>query len=103
MLNANINPNIIARIPTIILKAENPDIINAIPKTTKLAPIRIDNAAELKIGKIIKNNPKIMDNIPDILFGSMFFSSINLLNSLFKVKNIKIQKAICFHIKLSFS
>ena len=73
MLNTNTSPTIMARIPIIILTAENPDIINAIPKNTKLNPIIMDNAAVLKTGKIIKSNPNIIDIIPDILFGSIFF------------------------------
>ena len=73
MLNMNSKPNMIARSPIKILLAVNPANINAIPKNTKLIPIRIDTIPELKIGKIIKINPKIMDNIPDILFGSIFF------------------------------
>ena len=60
------------RTPITILRAVNPLSTNAIPKNIKLTPIRMDNAAVLKIGKIIKINPKIMDNIPDILFGSIF-------------------------------
>lgn len=73
MLNTNTSPIIMARIPIIILTAENPDIINAIPKNTKLNPIKMDNAAVLKTGQIIKSNPNIIDIIPDILFGSIFF------------------------------
>ena len=55
-----------ARIPIIILAAENPDSIKAIPKNIKLNPIKIDKNAVLKIGQIKKINPKIIDNIPDI-------------------------------------
>ena len=66
MLNTNTSPTRMARIPTIILTAENPDIIKAIPKNTKLNPIITDRNAVLKIGQIIKINPKIIDNIPDI-------------------------------------
>ena len=65
MLNVNANPTIIARIPIIILNAVNPLNINTIPRNTKLNPIRTVNATELKIGQIIKINPKIMANIPD--------------------------------------
>ena len=54
MLNTNTSPTIMARIPIIILTAENPDNINAIPKNTKLNPIRTDKNAVLKIGQIIK-------------------------------------------------
>jgi len=75
-LNTNNSPNIIARIPTIILNAENPDSIAAIPKNTKLTPIRTDINPVLKIGKIIKINPKIIDNIPADLLASMFFLHI---------------------------
>lgn len=66
MLNTNTSPTRMARIPTIILIAENSDSINAIPKNTKLNPIKMDKNAVLKIGQIIKINPKIIDNIPDI-------------------------------------
>lgn len=59
-------PNMMARIPTMILKAENPASIDAIPKNSKLNPIRMDTTPELKIGQIIKINPNIIDNIPDI-------------------------------------
>ena len=75
MLNTNISPTRIARIPTMILTAENSDSMTAIPKNTKLNPIKMDKNAVLKIGQIKKINPKIIDNNPDILFGSMFFSS----------------------------
>ena len=95
MLNANINPKIIARIPIIILNAVNPEIIKAIPKKTKLTPMRTDNAAELKIGKIIKINPKITDSIPAILFDSIFFPPKILLLSTFS-SEVKIKKAIAF-------
>ncbi len=73
MLDTNINPIIIARIPITILIAVNPDSINIIPRNIKLIPTRMDTAAVPKIGKIIKINPKITDNIPDILFCSIFF------------------------------
>lgn len=69
----NSNPNMIARIPIIILMALNPVNITAIPKNIKLIPIMMDTTPELKNGKIIKINPKITDNIPDILFGSIVF------------------------------
>ena len=72
MLNMNSKPNIIARIPTIMLKAENSVSIDAIPKNSKLTPIMTDTNPELKIGKIMNINPKIMDSIPDVLLGSMF-------------------------------
>ena len=75
MLNMNSKPKMIARIPTIMLKAENSVSIDAIPKNSKLTPIMTDTNPELRIGKIMKINPKIMDSIPDTLLGSMFFSS----------------------------
>ncbi len=75
MLNMNSRPKMIARIPTIMLKAENSVSIDAIPKNSKLTPIMTDTNPELRIGKIIKINPKMMDSIPDTLLGSMFFSS----------------------------
>ena len=55
-------PNMMARIPTMILNAENPASIDAIPKNSKLNPIRMDTTPELKIGQIIKINPNIIDN-----------------------------------------
>ena len=79
MLNTNTSPSRMARIPTIILSAENSDSINAIPKNTKLNPIKMDKNAVLKIGQIIKINPKIIDNNPDSLFDSIFFPPIILL------------------------
>ena len=66
MLNRNTNPTRMARIPTIILTAENSDSINAKPKNIKLNPIKMDKNAVLKIGQIIKINPKSIDNNPDI-------------------------------------
>lgn len=69
----NNKPNMMARIPTMTLGAENPPNIDAIPKNSKLTPIMIDTNSELKIGKIIKINPKIIDNIPDVLLASIFF------------------------------
>ena len=63
----------IAKIPIIILLAVNPANSTAIPKNIKLIPIMMDTTPELKNGKIIKINPKITDNIPDILFGSIVF------------------------------
>lgn len=99
MWNVNINPIIIIRIPIMILNAENSVNITAIPKNIKLNPIRMVSAAVLKIGKIIKINPKIMDNIPPILFGSIFFSSKILLFPLFQGENIKNSKATSFYIK----
>ena len=74
-----------ARIPIITLNAENPASIDIIPKSSKLIPIIIDTAPELKIGKIIKINPKIMDNIPVACLDSIFFLQI-LMKSLFQVK-----------------
>ena len=73
MLNMNTSPTRMARIPTIMFNAENSDSINAIPKNTKLNPIKMDKNAVLKIGQIKKINPKIIDNNPDILFDSIFF------------------------------
>ena len=73
MLNVNAIPTMMARIPIIMLNAVNPLSINAKPKNIKLIPMKTVNAAELNIGKIIKINPKIMDNIPEALFASMFF------------------------------
>lgn len=78
MLPTNTIPKMIARIPIMMLNAENPDRINTIPKNIKLNPIKMDNVAVLKIGQIRKINPNIIDNIPDILFDSIFFSSKNL-------------------------
>ncbi len=66
MLNTNTNPTMMARIPTIILTAENSDSINAKPKNIKLNPIKMDKNAVLKIGQIIKINPKSIDNNPEI-------------------------------------
>jgi len=98
MLNMNSSPNIIARIPIMILLAVNPANTNAIPKNNKLIPIIMDTTPELKIGKIININPKIMDNIPDILFASLFFPP-NFVMFTFPVKNIKIQKSsMLFHV-----
>ena len=68
MLNINNNPNMIARIPTITLNAENPDNKDAIPKNTKLTPISMETNPVLITGKIIKINPKIMDNIVPCFF-----------------------------------
>ena len=101
MLNMNSSPNMIDRIPIMILLAVNPANTNAIPKNNKLIPIIMDTTPELKIGKIIKINPKIMDNIPDILFASMFFPPI-LLYSPFPVKNIKIQKSSMLFYVINF-
>ena len=50
MLNKNTNPTNMARIPTIILTAENSDSIEAKPKNTKLNPMKTDKNAVLKIG-----------------------------------------------------
>ena len=73
MLNMNNRPNMIARIPITILNPENPVSMDAIPKNSKLIPIMMDTVPELNNGNIIKINPKIIDNIPDVLFVSMFF------------------------------
>ena len=82
-----------ARIPIIILNAENSDNIEIIPKNTKLTPIMMDVTPELKIGKIIKINPKIMDKIPDTLLDSIFFPP-KFCFVHFQVKSLIIQKAI---------
>ena len=66
MLNTNTSPTKMARIPITIFIALNPDSIEAIPKNTKLSPIRMDRNAVLKIGQIIKINPKSIDKTPDI-------------------------------------
>ena len=66
MFNINIKPNMMARIPIMIFGAENPSNNDPIPKNSKLTPIMMDTSPVLKIGKIIKINPKIIDNIPDI-------------------------------------
>ena len=73
MLNVNAAPTMIARIPIMMLNAENPLSINAIPKNTKLNPIRTVNAIELNIGQIMKINPKITATIPAAWFCSIFF------------------------------
>ena len=61
-----------------------------------------DNAAVPNIGKIIKINPKIMDNIPDILFGSMFFFLQILLFSAFSTEKYKNSKSITLFSYLIF-
>lgn len=66
MLDRNINPIIIARIPTTILIGENPVNIIAIPKNIKLIPMIMDIVATPKTGKIRKINPKSIDIIPAI-------------------------------------
>ena len=53
-----------ARIPIMMFNAENPLSINAIPRNTKLNPIRTVNAIELNIGQMMKINPKITATIP---------------------------------------
>ena len=63
------------RIPIMIFCATNPFSIAIIPKNTKLTPIITDAVPALITGKIMKNNPKTMDNIPAILLDSIFFSS----------------------------
>ena len=50
MLNMNISPTIMARIPIMILNAVNQDTTNAIPKNTKLNPMNMDNVAVLSTG-----------------------------------------------------
>jgi hypothetical protein len=69
----NNRPNMMDIIPIMIFGVEKVIIKDAIPKNIKLNPIKTDTNPVLKIGKIIKINPKIIDNIPDILFDSMFF------------------------------
>ena len=71
----NNRPNMMDIIPIMIFGVEKVIIKDAIPKNIKLNPIKTDTNPVLKIGKIIKITPKIMDNIPDILFISMIFSS----------------------------
>ena len=73
MLNMNSSPNMIDRIPIMILLAVNPANTNAIPKNNKLIPI-------------------IMDTTPIFYLPPCFFLQI-LLYSPFPVKNIKIQKS----------
>ena len=92
----NNKPNMMARIPIMIFNAENSVNIEAMPKNNKLTPIMMDITLELKIGKIIKINPKIIDNIPDVLLASIFFPP-NFVLLTFQVEIIKIQKATCFH------
>ena len=70
----NIKPHITANIPTIIFIGEILISIDAIPKNNKLIPIKTDTNAVLNIGKIIKINPKIIDNIPAILLTSIYGS-----------------------------
>ena len=73
MLNMNNKPNMIAIIPIMMFNAENPIAIEAIPNITRLTPIRMDTVPALMTGKIIKINPKIIDNIPDALLASIVF------------------------------
>ena len=77
MLNMNISPTIMARIPIMILNAVNPDTINAIPKNTKLNPINMDKVTVLSTGQIIKINPKLLIIFPLVYsvpcFSSKFF------------------------------
>ena len=63
----------IAKIPIMIFNGENPIAMAAIPKNTKLNPIRMDTVPALMTGKIIKINPNIIDNIPAPLLASIFF------------------------------
>lgn len=83
----NIKPNMAAKIPIMIFAVEKLISIDAIPKNNKLNPIKIDTNPVLKIGKIIKINPKIIDNIPDILVTSMFFPP-NFFMFTFHVKSM---------------
>ena len=80
-----------------ILNAENPDRIAAIPKNTKLTPIRIDTNPVLKIGKIIKINPKIMDNIPADLLASIFFPPYFIMST-FSSERFNKSKSDLIHI-----
>lgn len=96
MLNMNNKPNSMARIPTMIFNAENSVSIDAIPKNNKLTPIMIDTNPELRIGKIIKINPKIIDIIPDDLLASMFFPPNFCYAHITVILFKKIQKAIRF-------
>ena len=82
----NNKPNITAKIPIMIFAVEKLISIDEIPKNIKLNPIKTDTNPVLKIGKIIKINPKIIDNIPDTLFNSMFFPP-NFFMFIFQVKN----------------
>lgn len=96
MLNMNSKPNMIARIPIIILSAENSVRIDAIPKNSKLTPIMMDTNPELRIGKIKKINPKTMDSNPDDLLASMFFPPFCYVHFLVKLLIIQKQQ-LCFH------
>ena len=73
MLNMNISPTIMARIPIMILNAVNPDTTNAIPKNTKLNPMNMDNVAVLSTGQIIKINPKLLIIFPLVYSVPYFF------------------------------
>ena len=73
-----------ARIPITTLNAENPENSDAIPKNTKLSPIMMDTNPVLIIGKIMKINPNIIDNIPAILFDSMLSPPKNYFFHFFK-------------------
>ncbi len=66
ILNMNNKPNIIAKTPKIAFTAVNSVSIDIIPKNSKLTPIRMDTIPEVIKGQTIKNNPKIIANIPDI-------------------------------------
>ena len=56
-----------------IFHSENPLITEAKPKNNKLNPTIMDIVSALKIGKIIKINPSIMNKIPNI------FSKFNII------------------------
>ena len=56
----NSKPNMMAIIPIITFNVVSPLNNYAKPKNNKLSPITIDVKAELKIGQIIKINPKII-------------------------------------------
>ncbi len=82
----NNRPNMMDITPITTFNDVSPLSKDTKPKNNKLSPITIDVKLELKIGKIIKINPKIIDIIPAILFVSIFFPPY-FLNSPLKVKN----------------
>ena len=75
--------------PIMMFAAEKLISIDVIPRNSKLNPIIMDTTAELKTGQIIKINPKIIDNIPDTLFNSIFFPP-NFVIFTFQVKTAKL-------------
>ena len=98
MLNMNNKPNMMARIPTIIFSAENSPIIDIIPNNTKLTPIMMDTRLELKIGKIIKIIPKIIDNNPYDLLASIFFPPNFFVMLTSQVKNMNFKKQHTYYL-----